>query len=66
MNPELTKSQMMNPVEDLYHTILQKLIILMLGLMTVGVFLSSCTMQNKACSAYNDVEVNKEITESCE
>lgn len=54
---------MMNPVEELYHTVLQKLIILTLGLMTVGVLLSSCTAPNKACSAYNEIELNEEIPE---
>lgn len=53
----------MRPVEDLYHTILQKLIMLILGLMTVGVLLSSCTMQNKSCSAYNEVEMSQDIPE---
>lgn len=47
----------MKPVEELYHTVLQKLIILMLGLLTLGVFMTSCSTPEH-CSAYNKVETN--------
>ena len=48
----------MSPAEELFHTVLQKLIVMLLGLLTVGVILTSCTYQ-KTCSAYNDVEIEQ-------
>lgn len=49
----------MNPTERLYHTVLQKLIILFLGLLTVGVLLTSCTpVGYQACDAYNNIAID--------
>lgn len=50
----------MNPVEELYHTVLQKLIITALGLLTVSVLLTSCMTPYETCAAYNAVEVESE------
>ena len=47
----------MKPVEELYHTVLQKLIIMLLGLLTVTVLMTSCTAGAKSCSAYDCVEL---------
>jgi hypothetical protein len=49
----------MNPTDELYHSVLQKLIILFLSLLTVSVILTSCTSAAKSCAAYNGVEVHK-------
>lgn len=49
----------MNPAEKLYHTVLQKLIILFLGLLTISVILTACTpVGYQACDAYNQVPVD--------
>jgi hypothetical protein len=50
----------MNPVEELYHAVLQKLIITALGLLTVSVLLTSCMTPYETCAAYNAVEVESE------
>ncbi|WP_306643962.1 hypothetical protein [Sanyastnella coralliicola] len=47
----------MKPIEEMYHTVLQKLIIMLLGLLTLSVVLTSCGTQTKQCSAYNGVAV---------
>lgn len=52
----------MNPVEELYHTVLQKLIIMFLGLLTVTVLMTSCTAGAKSCSAYDSVELVEDET----
>ncbi|MDG1261959.1 MAG: hypothetical protein P8H59_09580 [Flavobacteriales bacterium] len=49
----------MTPAEELYHQVLQKLIIVFLGLLTLSVVLTSCTPQHQKCSAYSDVDVEK-------
>lgn len=50
----------MNPTEQLYHTVLQKLIILFLGLLTVGVLLTSCTpVGYQSCDAYNTIAIDR-------
>jgi hypothetical protein len=47
--------------QDWSHNVLQKLIIVFLGLLTIGVALQSCTSTNHAtCSAYDKVEVPKQ------
>ncbi len=52
----------MNPIEELYHSVLQKMIIALLGLLTVSVLLTSCmTGAQKHCAAYSDVDV--EVTD---
>lgn len=48
----------MNSAEDLNHAVLQRLIMLLLGLMTISVVMTSCTYKEK-CSAYNAVEVEE-------
>ena len=48
-----------NTREDLNHAVLQKLIIVMLGMMTVAVFMQSCTY-GSSCAAYNQVEVEQQ------
>jgi len=50
----------MNPVEELYHDVLQKLIIIVLGLLTASVLLTSCMTPYETCAAYNAVEVDAE------
>jgi hypothetical protein len=52
---------MMKPVEEIFHGVLQKLIIMMLGLLTAGVLLTSCMSQQKSCSAYNEVEIESSV-----
>lgn len=48
----------MNPTEELYHSVLQKLIITALGLLTLCVILTSCVgSAQKSCAAYNSVEL---------
>ena len=49
----------MTPVEELYHQVLQKMIIVFLGLLTLSVFLTSCAPQHQKCSAYNAVDVEQ-------
>ncbi|MFY8136589.1 MAG: hypothetical protein ACOVMR_00705 [Flavobacteriales bacterium] len=45
---------------DWTHEVLQRLIIVFLGLLTLGVALQSCTTQSHAsCAAYDKVEVPK-------
>lgn len=57
----------MNSTEELYHSVLQKLIMMMLGLLTVGVLLTSCVPVKGSCAAYNDVEINEQLdSEHCE
>lgn len=51
----------MNPTEELYHSVLQKLIITALGLLTLCVILTSCVgSSHKTCAAYNGVELTIE------
>ncbi|GEM_PF-2261971 len=52
----------MTPVDKLYHQVLQKMIIVFLGLLTLSVFLTSCTTQQQACSAYDSVNVEQIVT----
>lgn len=48
----------MNPTEELYHSVLQKLIITVLGLLTLCVVLTSCVgSSHKTCAAYNAVDI---------
>lgn len=53
----------MNPVEELYHDVLQKLIIMVLALLTVSVILTSCMTPYETCAAYNAIEL--EATPEC-
>lgn len=49
----------MNTVEESYHSVLQRLIIVFLGLLTVAVVAQSCTYTSP-CSAYDQVELPAE------
>jgi hypothetical protein len=49
----------MNSTEELYHTVLQRLIIITLGLLTVSVLMTSCA-RPEHCSAYDQVELVEE------
>lgn len=49
----LTKMQSIN---DWKHSVLQRLIIVFLGLLTVGALMQSCTASHASCAAYNRVE----------
>ncbi|MBL7942857.1 MAG: hypothetical protein JNM00_08830 [Flavobacteriales bacterium] len=49
----------MNQTKDWTHTVLQRLIIVFLGLLTVGVLLSSCTAGHSSCAAYDRVEIER-------
>jgi len=57
--PDINKNQMKNS-HDWTHEVLQRLIIVFLGLLTLGVAMQSCTTQGHAsCAAYDKVEVPK-------
>jgi len=48
----------MKNVHHWTHGVLQRMIVVFLGLLTAGVFMQSCTTTGHAtCSAYNKVEV---------
>jgi len=46
----------MDTVHELNHSVLQRLIIIFLGLLTIAVVAQSCTY-TKPCSAYDHVEL---------
>ncbi len=46
----------MRSIHDWKHSMLQRLIIVFLGLLTLGVFLQSCSATHASCAAYNKVE----------
>lgn len=50
----------MNSLNDWKHTVLQRLIIVFLGLLTLGVAFQSCTAAHSSCAAYDQVEVPKQ------
>ncbi|MDZ4751134.1 MAG: hypothetical protein SGI87_05925 [Flavobacteriales bacterium] len=41
------------------HAVLQRLIIVFLGLLTVGVLLQSCSSSHATCAAYDEVKVEE-------
>jgi len=45
----------MNITEDTYHEVLQKMILIFLGLLTASVILSSC-QSGEPCAAYGGVD----------
>ncbi|MDG1159359.1 MAG: hypothetical protein P8N19_07705 [Flavobacteriales bacterium] len=45
----------MNITEEKYHEVLQKLIMLFLGLLTMSVVLTSCHA-SESCAAYGDID----------
>ncbi|MBX7051868.1 MAG: hypothetical protein K1X54_07520 [Flavobacteriales bacterium] len=47
----------MNPLHDWKHVVLQRLIIVFLGLLTLGVVFQSCKTNHASCAAYDKVEV---------
>lgn len=49
----------MTPAEELYHQVLQKMIIVFLGLLTLSVILTSCSTHQQACSAYDSINVDQ-------
>lgn len=57
--PDLNKFTMKN-APDWTHAVLQRMIVIFLGLLTLGVALNSCTTQSHStCAAYDRVEVKK-------
>lgn len=56
----LNNTNTMKSTQDWTHVVLQRLIIVFLGLLTLGVALQSCTTQSHtSCAAYDKVEVPK-------
>lgn len=50
----------MKNAQDWSHAVLQRLIIVFLGLLTLGVFMQSCaSTSHSSCAAYDKVEVQK-------
>jgi hypothetical protein len=52
----------MDPVNQWKHEVLQRLIIVFLGLLTLGVAMQSCGTTHQSCSAYGQkskVEITK-------
>ena len=49
----------MNSTENWKHAVLQRLIIVFLGLLTLGVVVQSCSAHHTSCSAYDRVEVKE-------
>jgi len=49
----------MNPINDWKHQVLQRLIIVFLGLLTLGVVVQSCKTNHSSCAAYDKVELPK-------
>ena len=57
--PDLNEFIMKN-APDWTHAVLQRMIVIFLGLLTLGVALNSCTTHSHStCSAYDRVEVKK-------
>lgn len=57
----------MNSTEELYHSVLQKMIMMVLGLLTVGVLLTSCAPMQNSCAAYNAADITEQTEhQSCE
>lgn len=50
----------MQSIHDWKHSVLQRLIIVFLGLLTLGVAMQSCTTHHTSCAAYDKVEVQKQ------
>jgi hypothetical protein len=49
----------MNSINDWKHAVLQRLIIVFLGLLTLGVVVQSCATNHTSCAAYDSVEIQK-------
>jgi hypothetical protein len=49
----------MQSIHDWKHEVLQRLIIVFLGLLTIGVIAQSCTSTHGSCAAYDKVETPK-------
>lgn len=49
----------MDQTKDWTHEVLQRLIIAFLGLLTIGVVLSSCTAGHSSCAAYDRIQLEK-------
>lgn len=50
----------MNTINDWKHQVLQRLIIIFLGLLTLGVVFQSCKTNHGSCAAYDRVEMPKQ------
>lgn len=50
----------MRTFQDWQHDVLQRLIIVFLGILTLGVLAQSCTTHHSSCAAYDKVEVPAE------
>lgn len=46
----------MKSINEWRHVVLQRLIIIFLGLLTLGVLLQSCAATHASCAAYNTIE----------
>ena len=55
----------MNVTEEKYHEVLQKLIMLFLGLLTMSVVLTSCYAP-ESCAAYGDIDTTEHTLENLE
>jgi hypothetical protein len=49
----------MQTSHDWNHTVLQRLIIVFLGLLTLGVLFNSCSTGHGSCAAYDQVQVEE-------
>jgi len=49
----------MESSHDWKHSVLQRLIVVFLGLLTLGVIAQSCTTNHASCAAYDRVEVKQ-------
>jgi hypothetical protein len=47
----------MNPINEWKHEVLQRLIVIFLGLLTLGVVVQSCGTTHSSCSAYSRTEI---------
>ena len=47
----------MNPINEWKHEVLQRLIVIFLGLLTLGVVVQSCGTTHHSFSAYDRVEI---------
>lgn len=48
----------MNTIDEINHAVLQKLIVIFLGFLFLGVLLQSCTF-HQPCSAYSKISVEE-------
>ncbi len=53
------KQILMESTSRWQHAVLQRLIIVFLGLLTLGVALQSCSVSHASCAAYDEVKVEE-------